>query len=77
MIRLIGLASTQKPNEDLARRPVHDGHEAEKTLPHRDVGDVGTPDPIGPVDHHIPKQIRIFTMGRMRDGRARLLLNPP
>ena len=36
--------------QNLAREPVHDGHQIKEAFPHRDVGNVGAPDLIGSVD---------------------------
>ena len=38
------------PGQNLAREPVHDGHQIEKAAALRDVGNVGAPDLIWPVD---------------------------
>jgi hypothetical protein len=38
--------------------PVHDRHQIEKPTPHRNIGDVGTPDLIRPHNRQIAQQIR-------------------
>ena len=48
----------EAPAQDLARGPVHDCHEIQEAVPNRHKSDVGAPDLIGPVDLHLPQQIR-------------------
>ena len=67
----------RQPGQDLAREPVHDRHEIEKSPFHGDIRDVGTPDLVGPVDDQIPQQIRIFPMLWMGHTRAWLLVDRP
>src|SRR5690242_7617405 len=40
----------EAPGQHRAADPVHDHHQVEKALGHRDVGDVGAPDLIDPLD---------------------------
>ena len=49
----------QPPSEDVAARPVHDRHQVEEAAPHRDIGDVGAPDMVRPLDRQAPQQIRV------------------
>jgi len=37
----------------------------DEALPHGDVGDISGPNLIGPVDHHIPKELRIDLVRRV------------
>ena len=39
-------------------RPVHDRHQVKEAALHRDVGDVGAPDMVRPLDRQTPEQIR-------------------
>lgn len=45
----------QAPGQDLAGCPVHDSHQIQEARAHRDVGHVGTPEVIGPLDHPLRK----------------------
>ena len=47
-------------------RPIHDRHQVKEAAAHRDVGDVGAPDLIGPVDRHALEQIGVDLLLRMR-----------
>ena len=49
----------QAPRQHRTRRPVHDCHQILESSLHRDVGDVGAPHLVRPIDPHIPEQIRI------------------
>ena len=40
----------QPPGQDVAACPVHDRHQVEEAAAHRDVGDVGAPDVVRPLD---------------------------
>ncbi len=53
-------------------RPVHDGDEVEEPAPERDIGDVGCPYLVRPVDHHIAQQVRENLVTRRRLARPRL-----
>jgi len=48
----------QPPRQHRPARPVDDGDEVEKPSPDRDVGDVGGPDLVRPVDRQIAQEIR-------------------
>ncbi len=65
----------QPPRQDMARRPVHDRDQIQEPAPHRDVGDVGAPDMIGAVHRHIPKQIGIDPVRRVRRAGPRRLVD--
>jgi len=56
----------QPPRKDMARRPVHDRDQVQEAALDRDVGDVGAPDLIGPVDREPLEQIGINPMRRAR-----------
>ena len=49
----------QPPGQDKAARPVHDRHQVEEAALHRDIGDVGAPDVIRPLDRQAAQQIRV------------------
>ena len=49
----------QPPGQDEAARPVHDRHQVEEAALHRDIGDVGAPDGIRPLDRQAAQQIRV------------------
>jgi hypothetical protein len=45
------------PGEDFAAVPVHDGYKVHESMLHGDVGDIGGPYLIGPIDSQVSKQI--------------------
>ena len=47
------------PSQHLSGEPVHDRHEVKEAAPHRQVGDVGTPDLAGAIDLQPAQQIGI------------------
>ena len=47
----------QTPSQHMPAGPVHDRHQVKKAAPHRDVGDVGAPDMVRPLDHQASEQI--------------------
>ena len=49
----------------MAGCPVHDRNQVQEPPLNRDVGDVGAPDLIGPVDHQVPQQIRVNPVFRV------------
>lgn len=49
---------------------IHDGNRVEEAAPHRDVGNVGTPDIGRPDVLQIPQQVRVPRMECHRSGRA-------
>ena len=58
----------------MARRPVHDRDQVQEAALNRDVGDIGAPDLIGPVDRHPLEQIGINPVrGMRRTGSRRLV----
>ena len=59
----------------MTRCPVHDGDEIEKAALDRDVGDVGTPDMIGPVYLKVPQQIRVNPVFRAGIAGSRGLID--
>ncbi|CDH44835.1 hypothetical protein BN874_1920002 [Candidatus Contendobacter odensis Run_B_J11] len=67
----------QRPAQDLATVPVHDRHQVQKALAHRDVGDVRAPDLIGLGHGQITQEIRIDLVLRARIARAWLAVNGP
>ena len=50
------------------RVPVHDGHQIGVAAGHCQIGDIGAPNLIGPVDVEFPEQIRVFAVGCVRDA---------
>jgi len=53
----------------VAAEPVHDRHQVHKAVTHGHVGDVGSPDLVGPGDLQIPQQIRVAPVsGRPTGG---------
>ena len=49
----------QPPGQDVPARPVHDRHEVKEATLHRDIGDIGAPDMVRPLDCQAPQQIRV------------------
>ena len=56
----------QSPSQHMPTRPIHDRHQVKEASAHRDIGDVGAPDLIGPVDRHALEQIRVDPVLGMR-----------
>ena len=56
----------QPPSQHMPTRPIHDRHQVKEASAHRDIGDVGAPDLIGPVDRHALEQIRVDPVLGMR-----------
>src|SRR3954467_2108990 len=63
------------PRQHLARGPIHYRNQIQKTAPHRYIRDVRTPDLVWPVNYHLPQQIRIDLVVRMRNRGARSLVD--
>ena len=62
----------QPPGQDIAACPVHDRDQIEEAAAHRDVGDVGAPDMVRPLDRQAPQQIRVDpVLGMRRAGPQR------
>ena len=55
----------EPPGEHLATIPVHNGDQVPKPMSEPDVGDIGTPGLIGPLDRQPPQQVGIHQVGRM------------
>ena len=62
----------QPPRQNRPRRPVDDRDEIEKPAPDRNVGDVGRPDVVGPLDRHVAQEIRIDLVAGRGFARSRL-----
>ena len=62
----------QPPRQNRAARPVDDRDEIEKAAADRDIGDVGRPHLVRPVDRQIAQQIREDLVARRRLRRVRL-----
>ena len=52
----------QPPGENLSGCPVHDRYQVHVSPCHGEIGDVGCPDLIGPVNGHSPQQVGIDRM---------------
>lgn len=65
----------QPPCQHGAARPVHDHHQVEEALGHRDVGNAGTPDLVGPLDRQPTKEVRADLVSRRRLARVRALVD--
>ncbi len=62
----------QPPGQDVPARPVHDRHEVKEATLHRDVGDIGAPDMVRPLDRQAPQQIWVNpVLGVRRAGPRR------
>ena len=59
----------------MARRPVHDRDQVQEAALHGNVGDVGAPDLVGPVDRHPLEQIGINPVRRVRRAGSRRLVD--
>ena len=57
--------------QDFAAEPVHDGDQIHEAALHRDVGHVGRPHLVGPIDHEFAQQVRIDRMTRMSPAGVR------
>ncbi len=57
---------TEPPTQDLARLQIHDADKIEEAASHRYEYDVSAPDLVGSVDLHLPQQVRIIWMLRIR-----------
>ena len=62
----------QPPGENRPARPVDDGDQVEKAAADRDIGDVGRPDLVWPLDRQIAQQVGINLVSRSGLGRSRL-----
>jgi hypothetical protein len=65
----------QPPRQHGAAHPIHDYHQVKKAPSHRDVGDVGAPDLIDPLDRQPAEQIRVDLVLRRRFARVRPLVD--
>ena len=65
----------QPPRQHGAAHPIHDYHQVKKAPSHRDVGDVGAPDLIDPLDRQPAEQIRVDFVRRSCLARARSLID--
>ena len=61
----------QTPSQHMPAGPVHDRRQVKKAAPHRDVGDVGAPDMVRPLDHQASEQIGVDPVLGMRIAGAR------
>ena len=59
-------AVRQPPCQHRPARPVDDRDQVQKPALHRQVGDVGRPDLVGPVDHQVAQQVGIDLVPRRR-----------
>src|SRR5437660_902326 len=65
----------QPPRQHRAAYPVHDHHQVEEALGHRDVGDVRAPDLIDPLDRNPTEQVGVDLVGHRRLARVRSLID--
>ena len=65
----------QLPGQNIPARPVHDRHQVKEATVHRDVGDVGAPDLVRPLDRQAPQQIRVNPVLGVRIAGARRPIN--
>src|SRR5271165_3956885 len=63
------------PRQHGTAHPVHDHHQVEEALGHRDVGDVRAPDLIDPLDRDPAEQVGVDLVGYRRLARVRPLVN--
>ena len=61
----------QTPGQDVPARPVHDRHQVKEAALHRDIGDVGAPDVVRPLDCQAPQQIWVDPVLGVRIAGAR------
>lgn len=52
----------ESPGQNIAGEPIQDRHQVHKTMDEPDVGDIRTPDLVGPLDGQAVKEIRIDSM---------------
>ena len=62
-VRLKGIGNP--PGQNFAAVPVHDGHKVHKPTFHWNVGDIGSPDLVGPIDAQPSEQIGVNPVLRM------------
>jgi hypothetical protein len=65
----------QPPRQHGAAHPVHDDHQVEEAPGHWDVGDVGAPHLIDPLEHDPAEQVGIDLVGRRRLAGVRPLVD--
>src|SRR6516165_11471742 len=65
----------QPPRQHGTAHPVHDYHQVEEALDHRDVSDVRAPDLIDPLDREPTQQVGIDLVGHPRLARVRSLVD--
>nr|AFQ90341.1 hypothetical protein [Paracoccus marcusii] len=63
------------PGQTLAGEPVHDGHQIEEAMPHRQIGDVGAPDLTGAVHTQPAQQIRVGLVALARLAGIKFLVD--
>src|SRR5579883_2401638 len=62
----------EPPGAHLAAGDIQDRHQVQQSVRHRDVGDVGGPRLVGPLDREPTEQVRMDRPFARRDARARL-----
>ena len=65
----------QSPRQHRAAHPVHDDHQVEEPLGHRDVGDVRAPHLIDPLDRDPAEEVRVDLVRRGCLARVRALVD--
>ena len=63
------------PGQHFAGEPVHDGHQIEEAFAHGQVGDVGAPDLIWPLDPQTAQQIGVGLVSLRRAAGVGLLVD--
>src|ERR1700722_15174375 len=64
-------ADRQTPRQNPPTEPIHHRHQVDKSPSHRNIGDVGTPHLVRPVDDQPPQQVRIHGVIRMASAGVR------
>src|SRR6202142_4590269 len=62
----------QPPRQHFAARHIQNRHQVQKTVRHRQIGQIRGPDLIRPIDHQVLQQVGINRRPACRDTRARL-----
>jgi hypothetical protein len=65
----------QPPRQNGTAHPIHDHHQIEEALGHRDEGDVCAPDLINPFDRDPTEQVGVDLVRRCRLARVRPLVD--
>jgi hypothetical protein len=66
-----GHAVGDAPAQDLAAEPVHNGHQIHEATGHGDIGHVGRPHLVWPIDDELAQQVWVDQVSRMPPTRVR------